>query len=61
VYIKSIIPDRMKIKLVIIDSCKALPSPTPLTYYIDGATTHHLSYWRYSPPASAKIIESVFE
>lgn len=60
VYIKSIIPDRMKIKLVLIDACKSPALPQPLTYYLDGNTTQHLSYWRYSPPSASKLIESVF-
>jgi len=60
VYIKSIIPDRMKIKLVILDSFNrisakkenALPSFMPKSTHID--------HWRYSPEASAKIIETCF-
>lgn len=61
VYIKSIIPDRMKIKLVLIDSCKDASAPPPLTYYIDGSITSHIPYWRYSPLCARKVIESVFE
>ena len=61
VYIKSILPNRMKIKLVLIDTCKEPVALQPLTYYIDGNTTCHLPYWRYSPPSASKIIESVFD
>ncbi|MBQ8345756.1 MAG: S1 RNA-binding domain-containing protein [Clostridia bacterium] len=61
VYIKSILPDRMKIKLVLIDACRNQLAPAPLTYYVDGNTVSHLPYWRYSPPSASKIIESIFE
>lgn len=61
VFIKSIIPERMKVKLVIIDS---YPSPTPPAlpeYFIDPAATEHLDYWEYSPTHCGKLIETVFE
>lgn len=64
VYIKSILPDRMKIKLVLIDSCHSPDSmlaPAPIRYYCDTEQTKHISYWRYSPPTSRKLIESIFE
>jgi len=60
VYIKSINPDRMKIKLVLIDSYNSAPTQKELRYFIDGAKTSHISYWRYSPEASNKKIESYF-
>ena len=61
VYIKSILPDRMKVKLVLIDSYHgAIPSPQ-IKYFIDGNTTSHIDRWRYSPACSGKLIESVFE
>ena len=60
VYIKSIIPDRMKIKLVIIDAYKGIAPPKTLKYYIDTDTVHHIEYWRYSPIGNVKVIESVF-
>ncbi|MBO4978852.1 MAG: S1 RNA-binding domain-containing protein [Clostridia bacterium] len=61
VYIKSIIPERMKIKLVLVDSYHGEPRQQPLRYFIDGTTHAHLDYWRYSPECSPKIIETVFE
>lgn len=61
VYIKSILPERMKIKLVMVDSYHGEAHRMPLRYFIDGNTTSHIDYWRYSPECSAKIIESVFE
>ena len=58
VYIKSIIPERMKIKLVLIDNCGPA-SPRPFRYFVD--TVDHMDHWIYSPRASKKVIESVFE
>ncbi len=60
VYIKSIIPDRMKIKLVIIDSLKT-DAPSGIKYYIDTKKTRHISHWRYSPEKSQKVIETYFD
>lgn len=58
VYIKSVLPDRMKLKLIIIDSQDMEPAaPPPLHYYI---TEGHLSSWIYSPTACPKRIESRF-
>ncbi len=61
VYIKNIIPERMKIKLVLIDACGSDTTKQPLNYFIDCEKTTHISHWRYSPAGSQKIIESVFE
>lgn len=60
VYIKSIIPERMKIKLVLIDSAKGTYEPK-LNYFVDFSKTKHIERWRYSPEGAAKIVESVFE
>ena len=60
VYIKSIIKDKMKIKLIIIDAEDTTPSHPPLPYFIDPKETTHIDYWRYSPKSSNKIIETVF-
>ena len=60
VYIKSIIPERMKIKLVLVDSYKGdLGTPT-LDYFIDCNKITHLTSWRYSPPECNKVIETIF-
>ena len=61
VYIKSILPERMKVKLVIIDSYPSPEPPEPLKYYIDPMHTHHLDYWEYSPACCPRLIETVFE
>ncbi len=60
VYIKNIIPERMKIKLVLIDSHMATKK-MPLQYYIDTTQIQHMSYWRYSPKECSKIIETYFD
>ena len=60
VYIKSIIPERMKIKLVIIDAYKGNAPKERLKYYIDTESVSHIDRWRYSPEGNAKLIESVF-
>lgn len=60
VYIKSIIPDKMKIKLIIIDSDDSKIKPQLPEYFIDPAKTMHIDNWRYSPECSNRIIESVF-
>ncbi len=57
VYIKSIIPERMKIKLIIVDCFDAAYPPEKLNYFTEEK---HISYWRYSPESSSKIIESYF-
>ena len=61
VYIKSIVPERMKIKLAIIDAYCTEQAPPRLTYYVDPKTTHHLSHWRYSPAHAHRVIETVFD
>lgn len=60
VYIKNIIPERMKIKLVLIDSYKDTPPKRPLKYFIDPDVTNHIDVWKYSPEISGKTIETVF-
>lgn len=57
VYIKSILPDKMKVKLIIIDTDTAPKAVTPPRYFI---TEGHLDRWQYSPIGSAKCIESNF-
>ena len=56
--IKSIIPAKMKIKLIIVDAFQADYPNEKLKYYIDGG---HIDRWVYSPPESEKLIESVFD
>lgn len=60
VYIKSIIPERMKVKLVLVDSYHSDIRKMPIKYYVDTSACTHIDYWRYSPECSAKLIETVF-
>ena len=62
VYIKSIIPEKMKIKLVIIDTYDSLPPRDTKRYYkIDTTKTRHISSWRYSPSECNRVVETVFD
>lgn len=60
VYIKSIIPERMKVKLVLVDAYHSEIRKMPIKYYVDTSACTHIDYWRYSPECSAKLIETVF-
>ena len=58
VYIKSVIPQKMKVKLVIIDKAeREKPDFTYEYYYTSG----RLCRWRYSPEVSPKVVETVFQ
>lgn len=59
VYIKNIIPERMKIKLVIIDSCKGESTGGRFSYFVEPDLMH-MDYWKYSPSGTGKVIESRF-
>ena len=61
VYIKSILPDKMKIKLVIIDAYKGTSPAKRVKYYVDTDSVRHIDYWRYSPEGNVKVIESIFQ
>lgn len=61
VYIKSIIPERMKIKLVLIDTYRTDRVRQEPSYFIDAVHTKHISTWRYSPRCASKIVESIFD
>ena len=58
VYIKSIIPEKMKIKLAVVDLGDPINKPAPFTYHFSG---DHLEHWVYSPPESARVVEEKFE
>ena len=59
VYIKSIIPDRMKIKLIMIDTCGKAEA-APFGYFIDTDRVWHIDRWKYSPDCCRKTVETVF-
>ena len=61
----------MKIKLVIIDSCKGVDpgkgmggakgeaASAKFSYFVDP-DKEHIDYWKYSPMGTGKVIESRF-
>ncbi len=58
VFIKSMIPDKMKVKLIIVDAFDEKTKISKLNYFINKG---HISNWLYSPKGSEKVIETVFE
>lgn len=61
VYIKSIMPEKMKIKLVIIDCCGAEVMPnSKRELFVNTQAVKHIDKWRYSPLCCNRIIETVF-
>lgn len=57
VYIKSLIPERMKIKLIIVDHFDAdYPKPN-YPYYL---TSGHIDRFCYSPPCADRLVETIF-
>lgn len=59
VYIKSIIPEKMKVKLLIVGTENLTPQFIKLDYRMpeDGIVRH----WRYSPSCCDRIVETVIE
>lgn len=57
VYIKSVIPEKMKIKLVIVERFNEVAKPSELKYYTDSS---HIDFWQYSPDGSTKNIYTDF-
>ena len=57
VYIKNIIPGRMKVKLIIIDTFDYDYRPTPPNYFYKE---NHMDKFTYSPSVSDKLIEVDF-
>lgn len=58
VYIKSLIPERMKVKLILVDAFDEEARRPAITYFYEG---DHMERWRYSPDSSPRVIETVFE
>lgn len=58
VYIKALIPEKMKVKLVIVDVFEPDYPISPMKYFINE---NHISHWKYTPPNAPKLIESVFD
>ena len=57
VYIKNMIPSRMKVKLIIIDTFNNPCQPAAPTYFFAGS---HMDAFCYSPPNCEKRITTVF-
>lgn len=57
VYIKSIIPEKMKFKLIIVDAFDGECTKQKAKYFYEG---NHIDYFLYSPKNSKKIIETFF-
>ena len=58
VYIKSLIPDKMKIKLIIVDAFDGESPHKAPEYYI---TKGHIGFWQYSPKDCKKSVFTSFE
>jgi small subunit ribosomal protein S1 len=58
IYIKSIIPEKMKFKLVIVDSFEDECKKDKPKYFINST---HIDCFRYSPENSTKTIETTFQ
>ncbi|MCQ2414029.1 MAG: S1 RNA-binding domain-containing protein [Clostridia bacterium] len=61
VYIKSLIPEKMKVKRILIDATDDVPPPEKLSYFVDTSSTFHMDSWQYSPVDCEKRIGTVFE
>ncbi len=57
VFIKAIIPEKMKVKLIIVDTFDSGYSSRSFKYFIEDG---HIDSWVYSTPESDKIIKTVF-
>lgn len=57
VYIKNIIPPKMKIKLIVIDTFENEKAPSPPHYFYEGDSINN---FLYSPPECEKVISSSF-
>lgn len=57
VFIKSILPDKMKIKLVIVEAFDVIDQVPELKYFVKD---NHIDYWKYSTNNSLKVVESSF-
>ncbi len=60
VFIKSIIPEKMKIKLIIIDPFGGIPPKGELRYFGERREGGHIPYWRYSPASCPRLVETCF-
>lgn len=59
VYIKALIPEKMKVKLIIVDVFDGAAEKEPIKYYIDDNISH-IDRWKYSSDRSEKVTETIF-
>lgn len=57
VYIKAIIPEKMKIKLVIVDTCESMDEQQEMKYFISCG---HIEKWNYASAASGRELLTEF-
>ncbi len=58
VFIKSMIPEKMKVKLIVVDSFDTEAPLSQAQYFFQGT---HMDRWQYSPDGCYKTMETVFE
>lgn len=58
VYIKALIPEKLKVKLILVDVCGEDAKPGTIRYFYTGS---HIDKWIYTPDGSGKYIETVFD
>lgn len=58
VFIKNIIPEKMKIKLILVDTFSTPQHPAKPIYFFHG---NHMSHWQYSPAGCEKQIYTEFD
>ena len=58
VYIKNLLPEKMKVKLIIVDAFDAFYYPQQPNYQITGG---RIRRWRYSPASCERVMETVFD
>lgn len=59
VYIKAILPEKMKMKLVLIDTFPQEELPPPPQYFVPPQQ-HHINHWIYTPECAVRRIETIF-
>ena len=58
VYIKALIPEKLKVKLILVDVCEDIAKPEPLRYFYHE---NHIDHWVYTPAGAGKFIDTVFD
>ena len=57
VHIKNINPEKMKVKLAVVEKLPPFSAASPVKYYITGG---HIDYFCYSPPECGRIVATIF-